>query len=92
MNLWLRSYLLVQVFVSVLFSQIFESKHFKTEKLSDGVFAVIHSFGGYAICNSGIIDLGDKVLVFAMPESLPQLAKLFDQEKSRSRLGQLLQA
>jgi trk system potassium uptake protein TrkA len=34
----------------------------------------------------------DKVLVFAMPESLPELAKLFDQERSRSRLGQLLHA
>jgi glyoxylase-like metal-dependent hydrolase (beta-lactamase superfamily II) len=42
----------------------FNSKHFKVEKLSDGVYAVIHKFGGYAICNSGIIDLGDKVLIF----------------------------
>ncbi len=45
-------------------SQDFSSKHFKIEKLSSGVYAAIHSFGGYAICNSGIVDLGDKVLVF----------------------------
>jgi len=45
-------------------SQEFSSKHFKVEKLSDGIYAAIHSFGGYAICNAGIIDLGDKVLIF----------------------------
>lgn len=36
------------------------------------------------------IQPGDKVLVFAMPETLPTLARLFAQEKSRSRLSQLL--
>ena len=50
--------------INYSFSQDFFSKHFKIEKLSDGVYAAIHSFGGYAICNAGIIDLGEKVLVF----------------------------
>jgi len=41
-----------------------ESKHYKLEKLADGVFAAIHNNeGGYAICNAGIIDLGDITLV-----------------------------
>lgn len=50
--------------INISISQDFSSKHFKIEKLSSGVYAAIHSFGGYAICNSGIVDLGDKVLVF----------------------------
>jgi glyoxylase-like metal-dependent hydrolase (beta-lactamase superfamily II) len=41
------------------------SKHFNVEKLTDGVWAVIHNDkSGYAICNAGIVDLGDKTLVF----------------------------
>ena len=42
----------------------YRSRHFTIERIADGVFAVIHKPGGYAICNSGIIDLGNKVLVF----------------------------
>ena len=38
--------------------------HFTIEKLSEGVFAAIHNDdGGLAICNAGIIDLGDKTIV-----------------------------
>jgi len=40
------------------------SRHFKIEKLSDGVYAAIHIEGGDAICNAGIVDLGEKTLVF----------------------------
>jgi glyoxylase-like metal-dependent hydrolase (beta-lactamase superfamily II) len=41
-----------------------ESKHYKLEKLADGIYAAIHNDqGGYAICNAGIIDLGDKTIV-----------------------------
>lgn len=40
------------------------SKHFKIQKLSDGIYAAIASDSGYAICNAGIIDLGNKTLVF----------------------------
>lgn len=41
-----------------------ESRHYKLEKLADGIYAAIHNNqGGYSICNSGIIDLGDKTIV-----------------------------
>lgn len=47
-----------------LFSQDFQSEHFRIQKLSEGVFAVIHKSGGYAICNAGIVNLGEETLVF----------------------------
>ncbi len=40
------------------------SKHFTLGKLSEGVFAAIANDGGWAVCNTGIIDLGDRTLVF----------------------------
>jgi cyclase len=41
-----------------------QSKHYILEKLADGVYAAIHNpDGGYAICNAGIIDLGDKTVI-----------------------------
>ena len=41
------------------------NKNFSIQKLADGVWAVIHNDkGGHAICNAGIVDLGDKTLVF----------------------------
>jgi cyclase len=43
---------------------LIESRHYRLEKLADGIFAAIHNDeGGYAICNAGIIDLGDKTIV-----------------------------
>jgi len=42
----------------------FESNHFTVEQLDDGVFAAIHRDRGWAVANSGIIDLGDISLVF----------------------------
>ena len=42
----------------------FDSKHFKVFKLADGVFAAIAVNGGAAISNAGIIDLGDRTLIF----------------------------
>jgi len=40
------------------------SRHYILQKLADGVYAAIHNNeGGYAICNAGIIDLGDKTIV-----------------------------
>lgn len=41
-----------------------ESVHFELERLGDGVYAAIATSGGGAICNAGIVDLGDGVLVF----------------------------
>jgi glyoxylase-like metal-dependent hydrolase (beta-lactamase superfamily II) len=40
------------------------SKHFSIWPLTDGVYAAIHKEGGSAICNAGLIDLGDLLLVF----------------------------
>lgn len=50
-------------------------KHFKIEKLAPGVWAAIHNdqYGG-AICNAGIVDLGDKTIVFD-PFMTPEAAK-----------------
>ena len=40
------------------------SSHYKLHELAEGVYAAIHNdSAGYAICNAGIIDLGDRVLV-----------------------------
>jgi glyoxylase-like metal-dependent hydrolase (beta-lactamase superfamily II) len=40
------------------------SKHFQLEPLTDGVYAAIAKEGGSAGSNAGIVDLGDRVLVF----------------------------
>jgi glyoxylase-like metal-dependent hydrolase (beta-lactamase superfamily II) len=40
------------------------SRHFTLQELYDGIYAAIASDGGWAICNAGAIDLGDRVLVF----------------------------
>lgn len=42
----------------------FQSDHFSLEELSSRVFAAIHKPGGGSFSNAGLIDLGDKVLVF----------------------------
>ena len=42
----------------------FSSRHFRLEQLADGVYAAIHADDGWATCNAGIIDLGDRTLVF----------------------------
>ncbi|MFI5153596.1 MAG: MBL fold metallo-hydrolase [Chitinophagales bacterium] len=55
------------------------SKHFTIQKLADGVYAAIASNGGYAICNAGIIDLGDATLIFdpfMSPEPAQELKKI----------------
>jgi glyoxylase-like metal-dependent hydrolase (beta-lactamase superfamily II) len=41
-----------------------ESRHFQLNQLAEGVYAAIHAEDGWAICNAGIIDLGDRTLVF----------------------------
>jgi glyoxylase-like metal-dependent hydrolase (beta-lactamase superfamily II) len=42
----------------------FSSRHFRLEELASGVFAAIHIDGGAAIGNAGIVDLGDRTLVY----------------------------
>lgn len=41
-----------------------KSSHYILQMLTDGVYVAIHNNdGGFAICNAGIIDLGDKTIV-----------------------------
>ncbi|MDG6902240.1 MAG: MBL fold metallo-hydrolase [Nitrososphaerota archaeon] len=40
------------------------SRHFSLQKICEGVYAAIASDDGWAICNAGVIDLGDAVVVF----------------------------
>lgn len=56
--------IIVALLVTASVAQSFNSEHFTIEKLDGGVYAAIHKTGGYAICNSGIIDLGNETLVF----------------------------
>lgn len=44
--------------------QLPRSRHFQLDPLADGVYAAIHVDGGWATCNAGIIDLGDRTLIF----------------------------
>ncbi len=41
-----------------------KSKHFRLQRLADGVYAAIHIDGGAAIGNAGIVDLGDRTLIY----------------------------
>jgi len=63
-----KNIILIVVIMSIIADQLFaklpESKHFKLEKLADGVYATIHKIGGHAIGNAGIINLGDKTVIF----------------------------
>ena len=42
----------------------FSSKHFTLHRLTGGVFAAVAVSGGAAVSNAGIIDLGDRTLIF----------------------------
>jgi len=78
----MKTFLIIILICNLLNAQSFESKHFAIQKLDDGVYAVIHKTGGYAICNSGIIDLGDETLVFdsfISPEAAKDLKKAAEQ-------------
>ena len=44
--------------------QLPDSKHFRLQQLAEGVYAAIHIDGGAAIGNAGIVDLGDRTLIF----------------------------
>jgi glyoxylase-like metal-dependent hydrolase (beta-lactamase superfamily II) len=44
--------------------QLSQSRHFRLDQLADGVYAAIHVDGGWAMCNAGIVDLGDRTLIF----------------------------
>ena len=40
------------------------SRHFVIHELREGVYAAIATDGGWAICNAGIVDLGDTTMIF----------------------------
>jgi cyclase len=40
------------------------SKHYTLEQLADGVYTAIARYGAGAVCNAGIVDLGEPSLVF----------------------------
>jgi cyclase len=44
--------------------QLPNTKHFRLQQLADGVYAAIHIDGGAAIGNAGIVDLGDRTLIY----------------------------
>jgi cyclase len=59
-----------------------ESKHFQIERLADGVYAAVASEQGYASCNAGVIDIGDRTVLFdtfISPEAARDLLKVAEQ-------------
>ena len=44
--------------------QLPASRHFTLHELGEGIYAAIHKPGGWAQSNAGIIDIGDRTLVF----------------------------
>ncbi len=40
------------------------SKHFQLEQLAEGIYVALATLDGGAVCNAGIIDLGDQLVVF----------------------------
>ncbi len=55
-------------------SNLPDSENFDLIKMADGVYALIHTIGGKAICNAGIIDTGDETIIFDSFLS-PEVAK-----------------
>ncbi|MGE8205609.1 MBL fold metallo-hydrolase [Heyndrickxia sp. NPDC080065] len=45
-------------------SEKFFSKHFRIEKVNEGLYVAIAKEGGGAVANAGIVDLGDQTIVF----------------------------
>jgi len=61
---WLP-FVLFACIISLSFNDMGSSSHFRIQKLTTGVWAAINNDSmGHAICNAGIVDLGDKTLVF----------------------------
>jgi len=66
-----------------------ELKHFRIEPLADGVYAAIASEQGYAICNAGIVDIGDRTVVFdtfISPDAAKNLLKAAKQLTSHEAI------
>ena len=51
--------------ISTSFRPVKTSKHFTVKLIAPGIWAAINNDNyGHAICNAGIVDLGDKTLIF----------------------------
>ena len=57
-------FIFVSNFYVVGFALTQQSNHFKMVHLAEGVYAAIHSIGGQAICNAGVVNLGNKTIIF----------------------------
>jgi hypothetical protein len=71
------------------------SKHFKLEELAPGVWAAIHNDKyGHAICNAGIVDLGNNTVVldpFITTEAARDLKKAAEHLTGRKGKKKMLQ-
>jgi glyoxylase-like metal-dependent hydrolase (beta-lactamase superfamily II) len=79
--------ILLILFLHGLYAQVPESKHFTLERLTEGVYAAIHSMGGYAICNAGIVDMGEELLIFdtfLSPQAASELKEFAEKLTSNS--------
>src|SRR4030043_996775 len=57
----------------------YSTTNFDLIKLSEGVYACIHRFGGKSICNSGIVDNGESTIIFdsfLSPDAAEELIEL----------------
>lgn len=57
------TFIILIFFSSTVYCQAFKSKNFEIKKLRTNIYAAIASQGGNAVCNAGVINLGDDVLV-----------------------------
>jgi cyclase len=82
-----QKYLFACIAAVISFTPPPASKHFKLEQLAPGVWAAIQNDNyGHAICNAGIIDLGDKTVVFdpfMTPEAARDLKKTAEELTGR---------
>src|SRR4030042_1950495 len=65
----------------------FHSRHFHLEQLAEGVYAAINAEEGWAICNAGIVDLGDRTLIydsFMSPQAANDLRQTAESLTGRS--------
>lgn len=63
------------------------SKHFRLERLAEGVYAAIAAEAGGSVCNAGILDLGDQCLIFdtfQTPQAALDLRAAAEQVTGRS--------
>jgi glyoxylase-like metal-dependent hydrolase (beta-lactamase superfamily II) len=60
----------------------YSTTNFDLIKISEGVYACIHKFGGKSVCNSGIVDNGESTIVFdsfLSPEAAEEVIEIVEQ-------------